>query len=188
MKFLVTVQIKTEAGNTFCKTPHFTEKLQSVLTEQKAESVYFGAKDGHRTCFYVANVDDASKISALLEPWWHMGAETVQPVPVLTMKDMQKAEPEVIAIAKQYGGCSSSFEERLQRRDTSHIPANSEGRRRHVRRIPSARPRRARIPDCVGLRHRLPMRRIIDGVPPPAYRPTSVRRSSIRPSRRRTRT
>jgi hypothetical protein len=42
MKFSVSVEVPTEHGNRFVREPGFTERIQQVLSSQKAESVYFG--------------------------------------------------------------------------------------------------------------------------------------------------
>ncbi len=102
MRFLINLEIPTEAGNNFVKNPSFGEKLQSIFQEQKAESIYFCPRNGNRSITYVANIDDASKIPWLLEPWWIVGASRVEAVPCFTPQEMAKAMPDVAAQAKKY--------------------------------------------------------------------------------------
>jgi len=103
MKFLVTVQFSTDVGNSFVKNPSFGEKLQTIFTEQKAESIYFCARNGQRTIVYATDVTDGAKLPASAEPWWFLGASSVDSVPCFTPEQMQKAMPDIQAASKKYG-------------------------------------------------------------------------------------
>ncbi len=103
MKFMITVSFNTQAGNVFVKNPSFGEKLQTIFTEQKAESVYFGSRNGDRTIHYVTEMTDGAKMPHVAEPWWLSGATSVDCIPVFTPADMEKAAPEVIAMTKKWG-------------------------------------------------------------------------------------
>ena len=103
MKYVVMVQIPIEHGNAMVKEPGFVEKIQSILSFQKAESVYFGMYNGHRTAFYVTDIADASKIPSVTESWWLWLNAKIDLVPVMTPQDLGKAMPDLANCVKTFG-------------------------------------------------------------------------------------
>jgi hypothetical protein len=103
MKFLVKAEFPNDAGNAFVKNPSWSEKIQGILQDQKAESPHFLALDGHRTCLYFVNINDSAKIPSIAEPWWLMVQAKVDVTPVMAAEDFAKAAPDIIAAVKKYG-------------------------------------------------------------------------------------
>ena len=103
MKFFVRVEIPTEAGNAFVKSPSWGEKIQMILQEQHAESPHFAAANGKRTCLYFTELSDAAKLPSIAEPWWLMLKANVELTPVMGPQELAKAGPDVAAAIKKYG-------------------------------------------------------------------------------------
>ena len=59
-----------EEGNNLLKDPLFGKKMQDLLKEVKAEAAYFTTICGNRGGFIVVNMDDASQIPAIAEPFF----------------------------------------------------------------------------------------------------------------------
>ena len=102
MRFLVTVRMPVEAGNAFIRDPKFGDKIKEILTAQKAEVAYFAATGGQRTCIYVIDMPEASKVPSVVEPWWLMVKADVELTPVMGADDLAKAGPDIAAAVKKY--------------------------------------------------------------------------------------
>jgi len=70
MRFLVKVNIPVEAGNAAAKAGKLGETIRTILAEMKPEAAYFTDDSGQRTGFIVLDMQDASQIPALAEPWF----------------------------------------------------------------------------------------------------------------------
>lgn len=72
MRFLLKVNIPVEAGNRAVKEGTLGKTIQKIIESTKPEAAYFMADNGQRCGFLIVNLDNASKIPALAEPWfWH---------------------------------------------------------------------------------------------------------------------
>jgi hypothetical protein len=69
MRFLLKVNIPTEAGNAATKAGKLGATIQSILADQKPEAVYFLDDGGMRTALVFLDIQDASQIPSVVEPW-----------------------------------------------------------------------------------------------------------------------
>lgn len=76
--------------------------FQSILEEQKLEAVYSTALDGKRTGILIVNMDDASQIPQIAEPWFLAFNAAIEWVPVMVPADLQKAAPAIAHAVKVY--------------------------------------------------------------------------------------
>ncbi len=67
MRILIYVKFPVEPFNTYVKHGSAGARIQKIMAEAKPEAAYFG---GQRGGMIVVNLDDASKIPALAEPWF----------------------------------------------------------------------------------------------------------------------
>ena len=104
MKYIMKVRFPNETGNIRIKDPLFGKKMQEILTEVKAEAVYFATICGGRGCYAVVNVDDASQMPAKAEPFFLWLQAEVDFIPVMTLEDFAKAGPAIEAATKKWGG------------------------------------------------------------------------------------
>ena len=102
MRFLVKVSFPVEAGNDSAKKDGF-KTLQNILEQQKPEAAYFLAEDGKRTGLLIMNVDDASQIPAIAEPWFLAFNAAIEMKPVMVPADLEKAGPAITKAVKAYG-------------------------------------------------------------------------------------
>src|SRR5659263_537936 len=70
MRFLVKVNIPVEAGNRLAKAGKLGTTIQSILSDLKPEAAYFTDTNGQRTGFLFLEMQDASQIPAIAEPWF----------------------------------------------------------------------------------------------------------------------
>jgi hypothetical protein len=102
MRCLLRVSFPVEAGNAAAKKDGF-KAIQSILDEQKPEAVYFVAENGKRTGLMFVNIDDASQIPAIAEPWFLAFNAEVEVTPAMIPADLQKAAPAIAKAVKTYG-------------------------------------------------------------------------------------
>ncbi len=74
----------------------------SILEDSKAEAAYFSADGEMRGCFVVVNMDDASQMLALAEPWLLAFNASVEVLPVMTLEDLGKGGPGIKDAVKKY--------------------------------------------------------------------------------------
>ncbi len=103
MKFLATVNLPVEAGNSAVRAGNLGEKIQSILEEIKPEAVYFAADNGKRTAFMIVDLEDASQIPAIAEPWFLAFNAAIDIKPVMEPEDLAKAGPAIENAVKKFG-------------------------------------------------------------------------------------
>jgi hypothetical protein len=104
MRFLLKAEWPVETSNAAMKGGHLAETVRSILDDLKPEAAYFLASNGKRTALLVLDMQDASQIPALAEPWFLAFEAAIELVPVMTPDDLGKAEPAMKEAVKKYGG------------------------------------------------------------------------------------
>jgi hypothetical protein len=102
MRVLFKIAFPVEAGNAAAKDGF--KAIQSILEEQKPEAAYFVAEHGKRTAILIVNMQDASEIPAIAEPWFLALNAEIEATPVMVPEDLQKAASAVARAVKSYGG------------------------------------------------------------------------------------
>jgi hypothetical protein len=102
MRFLVKISIPVEAGNESAKKDGF-KAIQKIVEQQKPEAAYFLAENGNRTGLLIMNMEDASQIPAIAEPWFLALNAAIEMKPVMVPADLQKAGPAIAEAVKTYG-------------------------------------------------------------------------------------
>jgi hypothetical protein len=103
MRFLLKVNIPVDAGNVAAKAGKLGEKIQQILEDLKPEAVYFTADSGQRTAFIFMDMQDASQVPAIAEPWFLAFDADVEIHPVMVLDDLMKAGPAIEQAVKKYG-------------------------------------------------------------------------------------
>jgi len=70
VRMIMLVQCPIEPFNTLVRNGTVGEKMRQILDATKPESAYFTERDGHRGAIFVVNVDGASDVARLAEPWF----------------------------------------------------------------------------------------------------------------------
>ena len=102
MRFLVKVNIPVEAGNKAVKDGTLGKTIQKILQEQKPEAAYFVAENGQRCGYLILNMESASKIPSIAEPWFLAFNASIEMKPAMLIEDLQKAGQDIAASAKSY--------------------------------------------------------------------------------------
>jgi hypothetical protein len=100
MRFLLKVHIPVEAGNQAVLEGRLVKTIQKILEAQRPEEAYFTADSGERTGLLIVNLENASKIPAMAEPWFLAFKAAIDFQPLMTLEDLQKAAPDITTSAK----------------------------------------------------------------------------------------
>ncbi len=103
MRYLIKVEMATDAGNMAVHDPKFGEKMQTLLKELKAETAYFTTVNGHRGAYIVVNMDDGSQMIAMAEPLFLWFKANVEFMPVMLPQDLAKGGPAMAAAVQKWG-------------------------------------------------------------------------------------
>ena len=102
MRFLLKANIPVDTGNAAAKAGTLGGTLQAILADLKPEAVYFTDDKGQRTAFIVLDMQDASQIPAMAEPWFLAFNASVEIHPVMVPEDLMKAGPAIEQAVKKY--------------------------------------------------------------------------------------
>jgi hypothetical protein len=103
MRFLLKVHMPVEAGNEAARAGKLGEEIRSILSEMKAEAAYFLAECGQRTAYIILNMEDASQIPAIAEPWFLALNASIELHPVMLPEDLERAAGAIQKAVKKYG-------------------------------------------------------------------------------------
>ena len=76
--------------------------IRSILDDLKPEAAYFLASNGKRTAYLFVDMQDASQIPAIAEPWFLAFNASVEIHPVMVPDDLAKAGSSIEAAVKKY--------------------------------------------------------------------------------------
>ena len=96
------VSMPVEAANAAARNGSLSSTIQTILADLKPEAAYFTDWDGKRTGFLFFDMQDASQIPAIAEPWFLSFNAAVEIHPVMTAADLAKAGPGIEAAVKKY--------------------------------------------------------------------------------------
>ena len=103
MRMLLKASIPVEAGNATIKSGTLGNNIEAILAEQKPEAAYFTLDNGMRTGFIFLDIQDASQLPAILEPWFLAFNASIELTPVMNGEDLGKAGPGFGAAVEKYG-------------------------------------------------------------------------------------
>jgi hypothetical protein len=106
MRVMLKAAMPIEAGNQSIRSGKLPEAVQSILDEQKPEAAYFIAEGGQRTAVLFLDIQDASQLPGLAEPWFLAFNASVEVTPAMTIADLAKAGPSIEKAVRKYGPMS----------------------------------------------------------------------------------
>jgi len=81
----------TERANAAVKDGSIGPTIGGILEKQKPEAVYHYEENGVRAQLLVVNIDDASELPSIGEPWWQAFGGMVEFHPTMVPEDLEKA-------------------------------------------------------------------------------------------------
>jgi hypothetical protein len=102
MRCLLKVSIPIAEGNAAISDGTLGQTIGSILNDLKAEASYFAEDKGLRTGFIFFNLENASQIPAVAEPWFLAFNAHVEIHPAMTLEDLKSATPGIENAVKKY--------------------------------------------------------------------------------------
>jgi hypothetical protein len=103
MKYIMKLRMSIDKGNEALRDPNFGHKMHELLAEIKAEAAYFTTICGQRGAYIVLNMNDASEIPAIAEPFFLWLNAEIEFLPVMKPEDLAKAGPAIGAAVNKWG-------------------------------------------------------------------------------------
>ena len=103
MKYIMKIRMSIEKGNQALKDPEFGHKMSSLLSDIKAEAAYFTTICGQRGAYVIINLNDASEIPAVAEPFYLCLDADIDFLPAIRPEDLAKAGPSIGAAVQKWG-------------------------------------------------------------------------------------
>ena len=91
MRFLVEIEWPMEPFSTYVREGTAGDVIGSILAAIKPEAMYFHAPNGHRGGTLIVNMEDASQMPAIAEPWFLKLEATCKFHPVMSAEDLGRA-------------------------------------------------------------------------------------------------
>jgi hypothetical protein len=102
MRFMLKVNIPVATGNAAAKAGKLGTTIQTILAEQKPEAAYFTDSNGQRTGYLFLDMQDASQIPAICEPWFLSFDAAIEIHPVMVPDDLARAGSAIEKAVKKY--------------------------------------------------------------------------------------
>ena len=91
MRFIARVTLPIQQGNQFCRDKEMNRKMETILSEVRPETVYFGVENGQRTLFAIVTCEHSHELPRLAEPFWLGLQANVDFIPVMNQDEFKKA-------------------------------------------------------------------------------------------------
>ena len=91
MRIIMLIEFPIEPFNTLTRNGTAGKKIKKILDTIKPESTYFTERDGKRGAILVVNMENASDIPSLAEPWFLGFSATVELRIAMVPEDLEKA-------------------------------------------------------------------------------------------------
>lgn len=97
MRILMNVRFPTAEFNALMRNGTISEKMSQILDDLKPENVYFTEQGGQRMAILIVNLDQASSIPRLAEPWFLTFNAIVEFHAVMTPDDLKASDLDALA-------------------------------------------------------------------------------------------
>jgi len=101
MRFLMRLQMPSEAENPQVAAPDFNDKMRLLLQQIKAERASFGMVDGRRVDSIIVNVADATELPAKAAPFYRWLKARAEFLPQMSAEDVERMKPRFEALRRQ---------------------------------------------------------------------------------------
>jgi hypothetical protein len=91
MRMIVYVSFPVETFNATVKDGSAGAKMKRILDQMQPESAYFTDRHGQRSAVLIVDLEDASQIPAIAEPWFLLFNAAVEVHPVMGPQDLASA-------------------------------------------------------------------------------------------------
>jgi hypothetical protein len=89
MRMMLRVTVPTEDGNRGVKDGSLPKAIQETMRKLKTEAAYFAADQGCRSAMFFFDMQEASEIPPIVEPWFLGFNAEVELLPVMNADDLK---------------------------------------------------------------------------------------------------
>ncbi|MER6199300.1 DUF3303 family protein [Streptomyces sp. NPDC001586] len=90
MRVMLRAHFDTAATNEGVKTGSLPQAVRKLMDTVKPEAAYFGLHEGVRSCWIVFDLDDSSRMPALMEDMFLQFNAELEVAPVMNAEDLAK--------------------------------------------------------------------------------------------------
>jgi hypothetical protein len=91
MRVITFLTFPVETFNAAVKDGSVGAKMKKILDHVKPEAAYFTDRNGQRSAVLISDLQDASKIPSLVEPWLLVFNAAVEIHPIMGPEDLARA-------------------------------------------------------------------------------------------------
>lgn len=91
MRMIVQVSIPNQPFSNYVRDGSVAEKMQRILNEIKPEAVYFCEYSGQRGAIMIVDVEDATQVPGIAEPWFLLFDARAEFHLAMTQADLEKS-------------------------------------------------------------------------------------------------
>jgi hypothetical protein len=102
MRMLMKVTLPGLEGNAAVAAGTLGTTLSSILADLKPEAAYFIEENGSRTALLFVNIDNASQIPSIAEPFFLAFNAKVQLHPAMNVEDLKASMPAMENAVRKY--------------------------------------------------------------------------------------
>lgn len=102
MRMLLKVSIDTEKGNQAFRDGTLQKVMQWARDELKPEAAFFSPSNGKRTAYFVFDMQDASRLPAIVEPFFEAVGAHIELAPAMDFNDMQTGVQQAQEVLKNF--------------------------------------------------------------------------------------
>jgi hypothetical protein len=90
MRVMLRAQLDTQVSNKAIKNGALQKLMQSMTEQLKPEAAYFGPSEGGRSCTFIFDMQDSSRLPIIAEPLFEELGAKIEIQPVMNAEDLQK--------------------------------------------------------------------------------------------------
>ncbi|WP_185299819.1 DUF3303 family protein [Streptomyces finlayi] len=90
MRVMMRAHLDTQVSNDALKSGQLLKVMQEMMEALKPEASYFGPSEGGRSCTFVFDMQDSSRLPSIAEPLFEQLGARIEIQPVMNAEDMKK--------------------------------------------------------------------------------------------------
>jgi len=103
MRFLLKVEMPVDVANEMAREGVLGQTIGAILEDIEPEAAYFATSNGERAGYIFIDLEDASEIPRVAEPWFLAFEANVELIPAMTVEDLTKAGPDIEKAVEKFG-------------------------------------------------------------------------------------
>ncbi len=102
MRMLLKVSIDTEKGNQAFRDGTLQKLVQWAREELQPEAAFFSPSGGKRTAYFVFDMQDASRLPSIAEPFFETVGAQIELAPAMDFDDVQAGSQRAQEVMKNF--------------------------------------------------------------------------------------